>query len=48
MRGRREHRVNKKDGGGVVFSSPVNVHSHAMSSCGVLVVGTDLFVVSRV
>ena len=47
-RGRREHRVNKKDGGGVVFSSPVNVHSHAMSSCGILVVGTDLFVVSRV
>ena len=48
MRGRRQHRVNKEDGGGVVLNSLVNVHSHAMSSCGVLVVGTDLLVVSRV
>ena len=40
--------MDEQDGGGVVLNSLVNVHSHAMSSCGVLVVGTDLLVVSRV
>ena len=40
--------MNDKDGGGVVHMLPVNLHLHAMPSFGVLVVGTDLLVVSSV
>ena len=40
--------MDEQDGGGVIPNTLVNVHSHEMSSYGVLVVGTDLLVVSRV